>query len=137
MKRNDSCFLGRGVEVMKLKDSVGIGTNMKKAVISEQLNEISMQIVLYVGDAREKVNQALDYALDRNYQEAYKVFYSANKDITSAFELEKTEFVSEFQQAQTRDGNFYEAVTNMLMTVQKDYQNVEKIIPFLEKSEQY
>ncbi|EUJ38017.1 PTS lactose/cellobiose transporter subunit IIA [Brochothrix campestris] len=104
--------------------------------MKEQFNEQSMLMILHAGDAREKVNEALDQAMTGAYNTAAELIKEAKENINKSHKIQTVQVQKEAKEEAYYYSMLFAHAQDTLMTVQSEYNITKKLIPLLERLEQ-
>lgn len=103
--------------------------------MNEELNNISMQIILHAGDARLEITNALKLMEDNQFEEAQEKLKAAKAKIVLAHKSQ-TETIQKEASGEHQDFSLLFAhAQDTLMTINSEYNIASRLLPILEKIE--
>jgi|SRR5699024_375988 len=101
--------------------------------MNDKLNTVAMNIIINAGDARNKGNEAVKYAKEFNFNDAYKSMEEAEKLITKAH-ISQTEVIQGFASGKEFPANFlFIHAQDTLMTIKSELNMFTELISVLEQ----
>lgn len=99
----------------------------------EYFNEQSMMMILHAGDAREKINEALDLVMEDKFTDAEQLVTEAKKDINDSHKIQTIIVQKEAKGESYYYSMLFSHAQDTLMTVQSEYNIVRKLVKIVEK----
>lgn len=99
----------------------------------DQLNQLSMEMILFAGNAREKIMTALELLADKNFEEANRLVCVAKHEIDEAHILQTQTVQREASGEEYYYSMLFTHAQDTLMTVQSEYNIAVHLIKILEK----
>lgn len=95
---------------------------------AEELLEISMEIILKAGDARNEIYHALDCVANKNFEEAEQALDKANEELTKAHDSQTKIIQSEIRGDKYPSTFLFAHAQDTLMTIKSEYNLTNKLI---------
>ncbi|MGX6961122.1 PTS lactose/cellobiose transporter subunit IIA [Vagococcus xieshaowenii] len=102
-----------------------------KLAVNEYIEDYTVRLVLMIGDIREKINQSLDSALDKDFDDAYRYLNEAEHDLYQAI-LVSSKKITMLNELSSEEKNYSAIVLNMLSAIEQDFKSMQQLIPLLE-----
>jgi PTS system cellobiose-specific IIA component len=99
-----------------------------KEIELEELNLISMQMILHAGDARNDVMKALACCEEEEYDHAEKLLENANKNIVQSHKLQTETVQKEAQGEEPIFSLLFAHAQDTLMTVKSEYELAKRLV---------
>ena len=99
--------------------------------ISENVEELSMRIILMIAEVRDQMNLALDSALEKNFFNSSNYLINAQNELSNA--LKFSEKIIDLKES---DGDIpfdlVTTITEMSEAIHRDFDSMKQLIPLLE-----
>ncbi|WP_077298499.1 PTS lactose/cellobiose transporter subunit IIA [Virgibacillus pantothenticus] len=109
---------------------------MKKAqkdLKTDELNELSMNIILHAGNARKHVTDALTEVEKENFTEAENLLQLANQEIVTAHSMQTSTLQKEAEGEQIRYSTLFSHAQDTLMTTKSELLLTTHLVSILKK----
>lgn len=100
---------------------------------SDQLNELSMNILIHAGNARNLMTQGLSKLEDMDFSEADKTIKEARKEVVIAHGLQTDTLQLEASGEQIRYSTLFGHAQDILMTAQSEILIAEHLVRLFKK----
>lgn len=99
----------------------------------EELNLLSMQVILHAGNARDFVFQAVGQASEQNYEEAHRLMDLANEEIVLAHKEQTDTLQKEAEGIDIPYSPLFGHAQDTLMTVMSEINMMKEIIKIYQR----
>ncbi len=93
----------------------------------EELNMLSMQMILHAGDARNDIMEALKACEEESYEKAEELLDKANKDIVAAHKLQTQTVQKEARGEDVIFSLLFAHAQDTLMTVKSEWEIAKRV----------
>lgn len=99
--------------------------------LQDEMNLSSMNIIIHAGNAREYNFEALDHAMEGDFEQAKELMKKSREEITQAHNIQTKVVQKESQQEPYYYSMLFSHAQDTVMTIQSEYNMLEKMIAMI------